>query len=72
MNSFPGKARNPYDRTNSVAMNPAIGPATPMSNITFLEGIADFVLMTAPRVPKLTTLGRVGNGIKYGKVASTP
>jgi len=72
MNSLPGKARNPYESINKVAANPAIGPATPISNMILLEGIAVFVLMTAPRVPKLRTPESVGKGIKYGRVASTP
>ena len=52
------------------AMNPAIGPATPISNTAVRDGIGDFIRMNAPNVPAGPIIG--GVGIKNGSVASTP
>ncbi len=57
----------PIISTGIVTIIPAIGPLTPRSKRAFLSGIADFTLMTAPKVPI-----KVGAGIKYGSVAFTP
>jgi hypothetical protein len=50
--------------------NPAIGPATAMSNRTFFSRIGSRTRMKAPNVPGRGTIGR--NGRKYGGEASTP
>ncbi len=57
---------NPRNRAGIVTMNPAIGPAAPISRSARLLTMGDFILMKAPKVPM-----NVGAGIKYGKVAST-
>ena len=66
----------PYVKTAMLARKPAIGPATPISNIAFLDGTTLVVRMTAPNVPKFRNNalngGIVGKGMKYGNVVSTP
>ena len=52
-----------------MTMNPANGPANPMSNKARREGMVDLILMKAPNVPG-TSSG--GCGMKKGSVASTP
>ena len=47
-------------------MNPAIGPAIPMSKSAAREGIGLLMRMKAPSVPI-----RLGNGTKNGGVAYT-
>ena len=47
-------------------MNPAIGPAAPISTSAKRFLIGDRILINAPKVPI-----KVGAGTKYGKVAST-
>jgi hypothetical protein len=51
-------------------MNPAIGPATPISNTAFRDGMGDMIRIKAPNVPAGPIIG--GVGMKYGRVASTP
>ncbi len=54
-------------RTAVATMNPAIGPAIPMSNSADRERIAERIQINAPNVPI-----NVGAGIKNGSVAYTP
>ena len=49
-----------------VTMNPAIGPAAPISNNAFLLEIGSRILMNAPIVPKIKG---GGSGMKYGNDA---
>ncbi len=59
----------PAIATGINAMNPAIGPATPMSKTARRVGIGDIILINAPNVPAGPIIGGVGK--KNGKVAST-
>ncbi len=59
-------------RIAMLTTNPARGPAHPTSKMTLREGMGDFNLMTAPRVPKGKMPRNEGNGIKYGSVDFMP
>jgi len=61
-----GCMNNPIVVTTIVATRPASGPLAPMSNSAFRSGIRPFMRMTAPIVPM-----RLGNGMKYGRLAFT-
>jgi hypothetical protein len=50
--SFPGNVAKPMMRKAILTINPAMGPADPISNRTFLDGMDDRTLITAPNVPK--------------------
>jgi len=62
-----GSRESPIAVTTTVAISPAIGPATPMSNRALREGIRPRIRMIAPRVPNGNT-----NGMTYGSETSTP
>ena len=49
------------------AIRPASGPETPISNSALRFGIRPRIEITAPNVPI-----KLGTGIKYGRLASTP
>jgi len=52
-------------------MNPAMGPATPMSRRVLLSGIGSLMDITAPMVPR-GRMGLGGSGMKKGRDAATP
>ena len=62
-----GSSESPIPVTATVAISPAIGPATPTSNSTLREGICPRMRMIAPSVPNGKT-----NGMTYGSDTATP
>src|SRR5260221_12382250 len=56
----------PYNRAAQAGMNPAIGPAIPISKSAAREGIGLLMRMKAPSVPI-----RLGKGTKNGGVTCT-
>ena len=57
----------PISMAGTAKINPAIGPAMPISKSAERDGIYERMRMKAPSVPM-----RVGAGIKNGSVAETP
>ena len=60
------ESESPYSKAIHAGMNPAIGPAIPISKSAAREGIGLLMRMKAPSVPI-----RLGNGTKNGGVAYT-
>src|SRR5689334_249477 len=58
----------PITAIGSATTKPANGPASPMSNNARREGIAERILINAPKVPARNSGGA---GMKYGGVAFT-
>ena len=71
MNSFPGKARNPYEEYQHSCNESRYWSCDTNIEHDFLRGNCSFCPDHFPELPKFTTPESVGNGIKYGSVAST-
>ena len=58
------ETQNPATANGNSATNPASGPASPISNSARRDGIGDFILMNAPKVPARNSGGA---GMKKGR-----